>query len=193
MIEVRILNSNLIGDIEKLFGSDKVTQGCWCMWFIIRVKDYHDNGSVGNQKLFINMVQDSKDPMGLLAYMDGEPVGWCAIGPRKRYMRAINTSTFKGRDPIEDSLVWMIPCLYVRPDMRNKGVSRTLIERAIELTKENEVKAVESFPFSGTKQRSGGDIQVGVESLFASCGFVVIRQPSNNRVVMRKDLMRAKL
>jgi hypothetical protein len=150
MIEVKILNSNLIEDIEKLFGSDKVTQGCWCMWFIIRVKDYYDNGSEGNHKLFINMVQDSKDPMGLLAYVDGEPVGWCAIGPRKRYIRAINTPTFKGRDPNE--------------------------------------KAVESFPFSGTRQRSGGDIQVGVESLFASCGFVVIRQPSNNRVVMRKDL-----
>jgi GNAT superfamily N-acetyltransferase len=188
MIEVKILNSNLIGDIEELFGCDKVTEGCWCMWFIIRVKDYHDNGSEGNHKLFINMVHDTKDPMGLLAYIDGKPVGWCAIGPRKRYIRAINTPTFKGRDPDEDATVWMIPCLYVRPDKRNKGVSRTLIERAIELANENEAKAVESFPISGAKKRSGGDTQVGVESLFASCGFLVIRKPTNNRVVMRKDL-----
>lgn len=188
MIEVKVLSSNLIGDIEKLFGCDKVTQDCWCMWFIIRVKDYHQNGSEGNRSLFNNMVQNDKDPMGVLAYIDGEPVGWCAIGPRKRYNRAINTPTFKGRDPDEDASVWMIPCLYVRADMRNKGVSRILIEKAIELAKEYKAKAVECFPFSGTKKRSGGDIQVGVESLFASCGFEVIRQPSNNRVVMRVDV-----
>jgi hypothetical protein len=34
-------------DLEGLVGGGPVTQNCWCMWFVIRVKEYRANGADG--------------------------------------------------------------------------------------------------------------------------------------------------
>lgn len=115
-------------------------------------------------------------------------VGWCAVGPRRRYARAVRTPTFKGRDPNEDDAVWLVPCFFVHRDARRAGVSRALLEAAIRLAQEHGATAIEGFPYAGSKRRSGGDLQVGFEPLFASCSFSVARRPSGNRVVMRREL-----
>jgi GNAT superfamily N-acetyltransferase len=111
----------------------------------------------------------------LLAYQNGDPVGWCAVGPRSRYIRALKTPTYKGGGVGDNSDIWLVPCFFVRKDMRGAGVSRTLLEAAVKLAKENGAVAIEGFPFAGAKKRSSGDIQVGSERLFSSCGFEVIR------------------
>ena len=188
MLRVEKLTSNLIDDVAELFCTDKITNDCWCMWFIIPVKEFHAAGSEGNRVRFCQLVASSEQPLGLLAYEDGEPVGWCAVGPRSRYVRALKTPTYRGGEEGEDSDTWLVPCFLVRKDIRGHGVSRALLEAAVDLAKENGATAIEGFPFSGSKRRSGGDIQVGFESLFSSCGFEVIRTPSTSRVVMRREL-----
>lgn len=57
---------------------------------------------LGNRELFRALVAGSDEPVGLLAYRDGEGVGWCAAGPRTRFARALGVPSFKGRDPAED-------------------------------------------------------------------------------------------
>ncbi len=188
MIDIKVVSKDLIPDIGVLFGTDSAASGCWCMWFIISVKDYHAGGSEANRTRFNDLVQTSDSPVGLLAYVDGSPVGWCAVGPRARFVRAIRTPTLKGRDASEDDTVWLVPCFFVRADARQAGVSRALLKRAVSLAKEHGATAIEGFPYAGAKRRSGGEVQVGVEPLFAACGFSAVRRPSDNRVVMRRDL-----
>ena len=88
------------------------------MWFIIPVKEYHAAGSEGNRASFSDLIVSSDNPVGLLAKLDDQPVGWCAVGPRSRYVRAIKTPTYKGRDPAEDDDVWLVPCVFVRDESR---------------------------------------------------------------------------
>lgn len=140
-----------------------------------------------NHRLFCDLVEDRAEPVGLLAYRDGEVVGWCAAGPRSRYVRALRTPTFKGHDPAEDETVWLVPCFYVRREARREGVIRALLEGAVDLARKHEATAIEGFPFASGAKRSK-DIMVGLEPLFASCGFSATRRPSPARVVMRRQL-----
>lgn len=122
MIEVRPLNRDLLPDAEAIFDTSPETRGCSCMWFLIPVAEYHAGGPSANRRLFCDLVEASDVPMGLLAYREGSVVGWCATGPRSRFVRALRVPSFKGRDPSEDESVWMVPCFYVRKDVRRAGV-----------------------------------------------------------------------
>jgi GNAT superfamily N-acetyltransferase len=187
-LTIRAVTSQLIPDLGKLFSTEPVTDRCWCMWFIIPVKEYHAADGEGNRASFCELADSSNLPLGLLAYQDGEPVGWCAVGPRSRYVRALKTPTYRGGDAREDSDVWLAPCFFVRKDARRKGITRALLESAVRLAKENGAVAIEGFPHLRTKGRSSADMQVGTEALFLACGFEMIRRPSTSRVVMRRNL-----
>jgi GNAT superfamily N-acetyltransferase len=188
-VSVEVLDPKRLDDFNGLFGGDAEANGCWCMWHIIRVADYHAGGGTANRKRFHALMESSKEPMGLLAYADGETVGWCAAGPRARYARAVKTPTMKGRDPDEDETVWFVPCFFVRRDARKLGVTRELLTGAVALAKKHKARAIEGFPTAEGAKRSR-DSMAGHESVFASCGFEVIRRPSPARVVMRREISR---
>lgn len=157
------------------------------MWFLIPVAEYHAGGQATNRRLFRQRVESSDVPVGLLAYRQGEAVGWCATGPRSRFVRALRVPSFKGRDSSEDDDVWFVPCFYVRRDVRRAGVSRALLDGAVTLAHKHGAVAIEGFPFARGAKLSK-ESMVGVEALFASCGFDITRRPSSTRVVMRRDL-----
>ncbi|MGH2811626.1 MAG: GNAT family N-acetyltransferase, partial [Actinomycetota bacterium] len=106
-------------------------------------------------------------------------------------VRALRVPSFKGRDSAEDESVWLVPCFYIRKDVRREGVSRALLEGAVALARENGAVAIEGYPFA-RGARLSRESMVGVESLFTSCGFKVTRRPSSTRVVMRKLLGKSK-
>ena len=93
-LTIKSVTSDLIDDLGQLFSTDKVADQCWCMWFIIPVKEFHALGHEGNRASFCELVASSEQPLGLLAYQNDEPVGWCAVGPRSRYVRALKTPTY---------------------------------------------------------------------------------------------------
>jgi GNAT superfamily N-acetyltransferase len=177
-----------LGDLGRLFGQNKTTDGCWCLWFIIRVKECHAGWGRVNKDRFARLSEESTTPMGVLAYRDGEPVGWCAAGPRSRYARALGTPTLAGHEAAEDDRVWLVPCFFVRRDARHSGVTHALLTHAVRLAADHGAMAVEGFPLAGDRRRSASDAYVGVEPLFAACGFTPVRRPSAHRVIMRRDV-----
>ena len=181
------VGSGLIDDLGRLLGTDRAAAGCWCMWFIIPVKDYHRAGGAGNRASFCDLMAASAEPLGLLAYQGDEPAGWCAVGPRSRYARALRTPTYRGGGPGEDARVWLVPCFFVRREARGTGLGRALLQAAVGLAQRHGAQAIEGFPLTGGKRRSA-DLQVGFEPVFAACGFEPVGRPSGSRVVMRRDL-----
>ena len=186
-LKIEKVTGQSIDDVAQLFCADKDTNHCWCMWFIIPVKEFHAAGSEGNRARFTELLTHAEQPLGLLAYQDDEPVGWCAAGPRSRYIRALRTPTYQGGGAGDNATVWLTPCFFVRPDMRGRGISKALLEAAIGLAQEYGATAIEGFPNADATEHKSGDTQVGFEQLFASCGFHVIRRPSSGRVVMRRE------
>ena len=186
MLTIEPITPKNLADLEKLFSSEKSAKSCWCMWFIIAVKEFHQGGSPANEAKFRALAESSAHPMGMIAYRDGEPVGWTAVGPRSRYARAVKTPTMKAVDQTENDGVWLVPCFFIRPDMRRQKITRELLQAAVKLAKKSGASAIEGFPTAGSKL-SSADRQVGTEHMFETCGFRAISRPSSSRVVMRLD------
>jgi GNAT superfamily N-acetyltransferase len=183
-----------LGDLATLFGTSKTTSSCYCMWFLVPAKECQAGWSGANKVAFERMAATDRHPVGLLAYRGGEPVGWCALGPRSRYARALRSAVLRAalaedRDPGVDDTVWLVPCFYVRRDMRGLGVTRALLEAAVREAGRRGATAIEGFPLSGEKRRGTGEAYLGVEPLFASCGFTAVARPTPGRVVMRRVLV----
>jgi GNAT superfamily N-acetyltransferase len=187
-VDIQPLTPDRLNDLAALFGTNKTTAGCYCTWFLMPVKQSQAGWGDTNRREFESFARQADPPAGLLAYRDGEPVGWCALGPRSRYARMLKAPTLRQRDPAEDDAVWLVTCFFVRRDARRSGVTRALLEGAADLARRRGAVAIEGFPLAGAARRSTGEAFVGVEPLFASCGFVPVAHPSPSRVIMRRDL-----
>ena len=177
-----------LADLADLFDTNGTTRGCHCTWFLIPTKDCRAGWGGANRTVFEERARAEALPMGVLAYLDGAPVGWCAAGPRARFERALHTTVLRAHDPAEDDAVWLVPCFFVRVGHRRQGIMRALLERAVDLAEEHGATAVEGFPLAGEARRGSGDAYLGVEPLFASSGFAVVDRPTPNRVLMRRSL-----
>jgi GNAT superfamily N-acetyltransferase len=185
---VHPLTADRLADLDALFGTNKTTAGCRCMWFLVPSKQCSEGWGEVNRAAFADITRAEPAPTGLLAYRDGEPVGWVAAGPRSRYSRALRSPILKARDADEDDSVWLVPCFFVRRDARRSGVTRELLEAAVALARSHKAAAIEGFPLAGDQRRSTMEAFLGVEPLFESCGFTVVSRPSASRVVMRREL-----
>lgn len=188
MLETKFVTVEELDDLNSLFCTNRHTDKCWCMWYIISYKAFQAGGGAQNRASFSELAFTESAPLGVLAYQDGEAVGWCAAGPRERYARGIKTPTYRHKGADDYTNVWLVPCFFTRSDVRGKGLTRRLLEAAVQLAREHGAEAVDGFPFTGNKRRSGGGIHVGFESTFLDCGFEPLRRPSDSRVVMRRIL-----
>ena len=187
-VKVRAVGADLLDDLDTLFATSKTTAGCRCLWFIATAKECQAGWGEPNRAAFASITAAAAEPVGLLAYRGDDAVGWCAAGPRSRYARALRSAHLKQRDDTEDDAVWLVPCFYVRRDARKVGVTVSLLRGAVDLARSRGATAVEGFPLAGDGRRGAAEAYLGVEPLFAACGFTAVARPSPNRVIMRHPL-----
>jgi GNAT superfamily N-acetyltransferase len=132
---------------------------------------------------------DADTTSGLVAYLDAEPVGWCAVEPRSAYVR-LGRVPWAGRaeDNADDS-VWAATCFVTRAGFRHRGVSRALARAAVDFARERGARALEGYPMitEPGKEITWGEVHVGSRSIFADAGFVEVSHPTLRRLVMRID------
>ena len=151
-----------IPELATLFGASRNTRRCWCMAPCLSGAAFRVGWMRGsNQRRFAAMAAGSQLPMGILALVADQPVGWCATGPRSRYVGVGATS---------DDSVWLVPCFVVHPDHRSRGVTHTLLRAAVQLATSQGATAIEGRPAPGREPRPG-DVFRGRESVFTEVGF----------------------
>jgi len=186
-MEIRAVTAAELGGVRELFASNSVTRGCYCMWFLRSGKEVMAGWGEGNRDAFERMTAGAGEAVGVLAFDDGQPVGWCATGPRSRYARALRSPILAGHDPAEDDDVWLVPCFFVRVGSRRAGLTEALLTAAVDLADRHGAAAIEAFPLAGAGPHRD-DRYLGTEPLFAACGFTPVARPSARRVVMRRAL-----
>jgi len=191
-MELRPVTGDDLTDLARLFDASGTLTGCWCMFFLLSGKEFEQGWGGANRARFAALAAATPQPMGLLAYRDGEPVGWCATGPRSRYGRILRSPLMKGRDASEDESVWLVPCFFVRRDARRTGVTRTLLHAAVDLAAEHGAAAVEGVPLAGSGRHPTAEAYVGTEPVFTACGFEPTSRPSPKRLVMRHTFGRTR-
>lgn len=126
---------------------------------------------------------------GLVAYRDGEPVGWCAIEPRPAYIGLLRVYRvpWEGRDEDKsDAGIWAVTCFFTRAGFRRQGVSRALAKAAIDFARKRGARALEGYPMNTKGQDvPWGELHVGSRSIFTAAGFKEINRPTPRRSVMR--------
>ena len=168
-------------------------RGCWCMYPRLtdaQARELPGPGSAQlRQRQAMTKLARRRRAPGLLAYEGREPVGWIAIAPREELAR-VDASRATPR--VDDTDVWVIPCVTVCKAARGRGIAVELIRAAVAYAGAKGAPAVEAYPRAGAKRVGDDNAYFGVEPLFRRAGFRVVRKPPKDlprnwvpRVTMR--------
>ncbi|MFR9780524.1 N-acetyltransferase family protein [Micromonospora sp. MS34] len=182
-------------DLQTVFGRRGEAARCQCQWFKLRDRDWASVPVEARAERLREQTgcgsPGADATSGLVAYLDGEPVGWCAVEARTAYPRLRYTRVpWTGRDEDRtDPGVWAVTCFVTRVGFRRRGVSRALARAAVDFARERGARALEGYPLllPPGREASWGELYVGSPSVFADAGFVEVSHPTPRRLVMRVD------
>jgi GNAT superfamily N-acetyltransferase len=193
---VRIVPANQASweDLQTVFGTRGPAARCQCQRYKLRPREAFAKFPVEERAARLRAQTDCGHPdadatSGLVAYLDGEPVGWCAVEPRPEFTGLVrnNRVPWEGRDEDKaDDSVWAVTCLFTRAGYRKRGVSYALARAAADFAHERGARAVEGYPMT-TKNAIVEELHVGTEGAFAAAGFTEVGRPTLRRAVMRID------
>jgi GNAT superfamily N-acetyltransferase len=182
-------------DLQTVFGMRGSAHECQCQWFKIGRREWTPAAVEERARRLRQDTEcdypDARKTSGLVAYLDDEPVGWCAVEPRTAYPRLASTRipwTGRAEDKTDDG-VWAVTCFLTRTGFRRRGVSRALARATVDFARERGARAIEGYPMitQPGQEIAWGGLYVGSRSIFAAAGFVEVSRPTSRRVVMRID------
>lgn len=172
-------------DLETMFGPRGACGGCWCMaWRLPRAA--YDRGKGARNKARLKALLRAGPPPGVLAFADGQAVGWCAIAPREAYPVLARSRVLS---PVDDRPVWSVSCFFVARGFRRQGLARRLLEGAVSLAAAHGARLVEGYP---VEPKSGAVPDVfawtGLPGTFLAAGFREVARRSATRPIMRRGV-----
>jgi GNAT superfamily N-acetyltransferase len=188
---IEVLPAHDFNDVATMFAPKKPESSvCWCLSWRLSAKE--NRALVGVQRA--DKVRDlcSRDlAPGVLAYRDGEVVGWAGIAPRAD----LHPFAHSRKIPhLDDLPVWSLWCIRVRPGYRKQGVTAALIEGAVDYARASGSPCVESYPADNDGQRMDQTMAfVGTRRMFERAGFAKAADTTSvaggfPRILMRRML-----
>ena len=188
-------------DLQTVFGSRGAAATCQCQRYKLRPREAFSKFPVDERAQRLREQTDcghpgAKTTSGLVAYLDGEPVGWCAVEPRPAYIGLVrnNRVPWEGRDEDKaDESVWAVTCVFVRARFRGRGIAYALVRAAVDFARERGARALEGYPIIAKpgQQITWDEIHVGSPSIFAAAGLAEVNHPTLRRLVMRVDFRKS--
>lgn len=172
-------------DVEELFGPKGAVGGCWCMWWFQSGKEFESNAGPGNREQLRRRVHSGRPP-GLLAYLEGQVAGWCALGPRDEYKRVGASRNLKPAGI--DRGAWAITCFFVGRGARRQGLASLLLSAAVDFAREHGATSVEGYPIDTSIRQGKASDFTGTQPMFERNGFVEVERRAAFRPIMRLSL-----
>jgi GNAT superfamily N-acetyltransferase len=175
-------------DVVLLLGGDG-DRGCWCQAWRGATRG-RDGARLGRPEA-LRAQLDASVPPGFIAYVDGQPAGWCGVAVRTETPRLSRSRTIPA---IDDRPVWAIGCFRTRVGYRRRGVARALLAHVVEAAREAGAPGVEAYPIDPDGRRVDvGFAYVGIASMFDAAGFRRVletdaRSAGLPRILVRLDL-----
>ena len=136
-----------------------------------------------NRSAFQAIVR-SGPPPGLIALSGNTSLGWCQLTSRDALPWLDRAWRLKR---VDNQPVWSISCFYVRKGHRRKGISRRLLEAAIETARRNRVRLLEAYPLDAKFTEKTASF-TGYVSTFQRAGFKILARHVPTQPIMRLDL-----
>ncbi len=183
--EVHPLTAELWKDLETLFGAKGACGGCWCMFLRLKRSEYERLKGEGNRRAMKKLVDSGRTP-GLLGYLEGKPVAWCSIEPRE-LISSLSRSRILA--PVDEEPVWSIVCLFLSKSHRGRGLSKRMIEAAVQYAGERGARVVEAYPVDPKKTPMPAVFAYpGLASAYLAAGFREVARRSETRPIMRRSV-----
>ncbi len=169
-------------DFEKLFGEKGACAGCWCMYWRLKQSVLDAQKGKGN-KLAMKKIIGSGTIPGIIAYSEGEPIGWCSVAPREEFSKLDNSRILK---PVDEKSVWSVVCFFIHKTHRKMGLSIALLNAAKRFVKSSGGKILEGYPIEPKKDKMpDAFVWTGLSAAFQSAGFKEVARRSETRPIMR--------
>jgi GNAT superfamily N-acetyltransferase len=177
IVETHPLTPDRWRDFASIMNARFDTRHCWCMAPRANTSYRHRTGEA-NRRAIKRVVDTAPAPPGIIAYVDGVPAGWCAVAPREEFPKADARVRRLELGPKAD--VWSVVCFSVLRPMRRHGLSRKLLQAAVELAAAHGATVVEAYPVENTR-----NLYRGVSSVYRDAGFKEVARPGKNQPILR--------
>jgi len=188
--DTRPVTPDRVDDFAAVANPNRRPSHCWCLSHRLSAREITALGG-GSREAAFRALCTRENPPGVIGYDDGEPVGWCSIGPRSENTRLSQSRLIR---PLDDVPVWSIICVVIRGGYRRRGYTTPLINGAVEYAATRGAPAVESYPVDPGSGRIDLTMAfVGTRAMFANAGFEVVGSTDAvasklPRLVMRRTL-----
>lgn len=180
-------------DLALIFGSRGPASRCLCQRFKLGHRESFRSFPAEERAHRLRQQTecgqpDAESTSGLIAYLGDEPVGWCAVEPRPRFVGLVRVFRvpWEGRDEDKtDESVWAVTCFLTRAGYRRRGIGRALARATVDFARSRGAIALEGYPIDPNVMSE--ELHVGTERMFADAGFAVVTRPGVRRLVMRID------
>jgi GNAT superfamily N-acetyltransferase len=193
-LEIQPLTRDRLPDLASLFGQGGDPKWCWCSFFRVRNADFSGATAETNRQVLEQAVdttaEGGRNP-GLIAYRDGEAIGWVSVGPRDDYERLKHSKVLA---PIDDKPVWSIVCFVVSRKTRKQGVARALLDAAVDYARQHGATLLEAYPVDTDGARvPAAHAYKGTVGMFERAGFEVAERRQFNRSSPVRPIVRRRV
>ena len=154
---------------------------CLLVGCCMKRSDFEKMKGEKNKKAIQKIVNTGK-PVGVIGYINAEPVAWCAVAPREKFLRLETSRVLK---KIDDQPVWSVTCFFINKKFRRKGLSVEMLKGVIEYCRNQKVKIIEAYPSELKKDLPDVFVWTGITSSFIKAGFKEAARNSETRPIMR--------
>ena len=188
-IQVRELGPKLLADylafFDSAFSDFPDWADCYCGFYDTPEADWDASSKAEHRAARSERIRSGK-ATGLLAYIEGKPVGWCNAQPRSSFL---NMRSYKVAVTDPKELVGSIMCFLVAPNYRSKGISDALLNAACDKFKRNGLKMAEGYPSTPSKRPQIPWAEAnykGPLNLYLKNGFGIHRQLERFAIVRKR-------
>ena len=163
-IDVRPVTAENWDDMARLFSARGAPHFCWCSLY--RSARAREMNADAKRQSLCNLVSRGT-PVGVLAYEDGVPVGWCSVAPRETYVKLARSRTMPRQTPAATP-TWTVVCFFVPRSHRRRGVPVALLRGGVSYAIAQGAAVIEGYPHDTAGISS---THRGHSSVFKAAGF----------------------
>ena len=154
---------------------------CSCMRWRMTSAEYKRSTRESRVATLDGLVAEDT-PVGVLAYRDGEPVGWVAVAPREA-LGAL--ARYRNLARIDTQPVWSVTCFFLDRRVRRQGATLGLLNAAVAYARSQGATIIEGYPVEPSARLY---TYMGSPAIFRAAGFVDVTPPGRERLVMRYSI-----
>lgn len=193
-IEVLPASADRWADVARVMQTPGDPETCWCQVFRVPRDDWDARPTDQNRHDLQALVTAGVRP-GLVAYDDGEPVGWCSVAPLEQLVRLTASPFIAAARPEADDLTgrWAVTCFVVTETARGTGLVEVLLDAAVSFARAQGATAIEGIPLDvdAATEVTSDHLFGGTLAAFERAGFERGERLGPDRVLVVRRLVHA--